>query len=99
MTSQPSLRALITGASGIGKTSAIVLLSRAPDKLDTVAEVPRQHGDQETVRADFDGGAMLSRGMVALSILHTVVLPSGAVIDELTLIPAIGTVSRLKKAK
>jgi hypothetical protein len=70
----------------------VTLLSRSPDKLDAVAEFPRQNGDKETVKADFDGGAMLSRGMVAASILQTVVLPPGAVIDKLTLIPVIGTV-------
>jgi len=48
--------------------------------------------DKETLKADFDGGTMLTPQMFAPSILHTVVLPPGAVIDELTLMPAIGTV-------
>jgi NADP-dependent 3-hydroxy acid dehydrogenase YdfG len=47
--------------------------------------------DTETVKADFDRGAMLTPEMVAQSILHTVQLPPGAVIDELTLMPAMGT--------
>jgi short-subunit dehydrogenase len=81
MTSQPSLGALITGAtSGIGKATAIAfanagihvaLVSRSPDKLEAVAEVARQHGDKETVKADFDRGAMLTPEMVARSILRS----------------------------
>lgn len=47
--------------------------------------------DTETVQADFDRSAMLTPEIVAQSILHIVQLPPGAVIDELTLMPAVGT--------
>lgn len=47
--------------------------------------------DTETVDADFDRSAMLTPEIVAQSILHTVQLPSLAVIEELTLMPNAGT--------
>ncbi|WP_413162325.1 SDR family oxidoreductase [Capilliphycus salinus ALCB114379] len=43
--------------------------------------------DTETVQADFDRSAMLTPEMVAESILHIVMLPPQAVIEELTLMP------------
>jgi NADP-dependent 3-hydroxy acid dehydrogenase YdfG len=47
--------------------------------------------DTKTVQADFDRSAMLSPESVAASILHTVVLPEQAVVEELVLMPNIGT--------
>lgn len=46
--------------------------------------------DTETVQADFDRSQMLTPEIVARSILHTALLPDGAVIDELTLVPSAG---------
>ncbi|MFM6191403.1 MAG: SDR family oxidoreductase [Planktothrix sp.] len=47
--------------------------------------------DSETVQADFDRTAMLTPEIVAESILHVALLPSTAVIEELTLMPSVGT--------
>lgn len=46
--------------------------------------------DTETVQADFDRSKMLTPEIVARSILHTALLPPGAVIEELTLMPSAG---------
>ncbi|MBD2166991.1 SDR family oxidoreductase [Calothrix membranacea FACHB-236] len=46
--------------------------------------------DTETVNANFDRSKMLTPEIVAQSILHTALLPSQAVIDELTLMPSAG---------
>lgn len=43
--------------------------------------------DAETVRVDFDRSAMLPPETVARSILHTILLPDQAVIEELVLMP------------
>lgn len=43
--------------------------------------------DTETVQADFDRATMLTPEIVAESILHIVMLPQQAVIEELTLMP------------
>lgn len=47
--------------------------------------------DAETVRVDFDRSAMLPPETVAQSILHTILLPDQAVIEELVLMPRGGT--------
>ncbi|KGF72183.1 short-chain dehydrogenase [Neosynechococcus sphagnicola sy1] len=47
--------------------------------------------DAEAVNADFDRTAMLSPEVVAQSILYTALLPSQAVVEELTLMPHTGT--------
>ena len=46
--------------------------------------------DTETVRVNFDRSLMLTPEIVAQSILHTVLLPEQAVIEELTLMPSAG---------
>ncbi|MEO0687399.1 MAG: SDR family oxidoreductase [Cyanobacteria bacterium J06649_11] len=46
--------------------------------------------DTKTVNADFDRSSMLTPEIVAQSILHTVLLPKQAVVDELTLMPSAG---------
>ena len=46
--------------------------------------------DTDTVQADLDRSGMLTPTAVAQSLLHAATLPSGAVIDELTLVPAGG---------
>jgi short-subunit dehydrogenase len=47
--------------------------------------------DTETVEADFDRSRMLTPEIVAQSILHTVLLPDQAVIEDLTLMSNAGT--------
>ncbi|QZZ21340.1 SDR family oxidoreductase [Leptothermofonsia sichuanensis E412] len=47
--------------------------------------------DSDTVKADFDRTQMLTPEIVAQSILHTVLLPEQAVIEELRLMPNVGT--------
>jgi short-subunit dehydrogenase len=46
--------------------------------------------DTETVQADFDRTAMLTPETVAASILHTLLLPEQAVVEELVLMPGGG---------
>lgn len=46
--------------------------------------------DTETVNVDLDRSQMLTPEIVAQSILHTALLPSQAVIDELTIMPSAG---------
>jgi short-subunit dehydrogenase len=46
--------------------------------------------DTQTVNVNFDRSKMLTPEIVAQSILHTVLLPQQAVIDELTLMPSAG---------
>jgi short-subunit dehydrogenase len=46
--------------------------------------------DSETVAADFDRAAMLNPDTVASAILHMALLPSEAVIEEMTLMPSAG---------
>ena len=46
--------------------------------------------DTDTVQADFDRSRMLTPETVAQSILHAALLPLGAVIEELTVMPSAG---------
>ncbi len=46
--------------------------------------------DTDTVQADFDRSRMLTPETVAQAILHTALLPPGAVIEELTVMPSAG---------
>jgi short-subunit dehydrogenase len=47
--------------------------------------------DTDTVQADFDRSRMLTPDIVAQSILHAALLPEQAVIEELMLMPNVGT--------
>ncbi len=47
--------------------------------------------DTDTVQADFDRSKMLTPEDVAQSILHTILLPEHAVVEELKLMPNVGT--------
>ncbi|WP_392533829.1 SDR family oxidoreductase [Nostoc sp. C117] len=87
------------GAYSVSKAGLIVL-------SQTLAQEERAHGirvtvispgavnteiwDTETVNANFDRSKMLTPEIVAQSILHTVLLPQQAVIDELTIMPSAG---------
>jgi NAD(P)-dependent dehydrogenase (short-subunit alcohol dehydrogenase family) len=46
--------------------------------------------DTDTVQADFNRSAMLTPEVVAQTVLHTILLPPSAVIEDLTLMPAGG---------
>lgn len=46
--------------------------------------------DTETVQADFDRARMLTPETVAQSVVHAALLPLGAVIEELTVMPSAG---------
>jgi NADP-dependent 3-hydroxy acid dehydrogenase YdfG len=47
--------------------------------------------DTQTVQADFDRTAMLTPDLVANAILQAILLPAGAVIEEMTITPSAGT--------
>jgi len=46
--------------------------------------------DTDTVQADFDRSSMLTPEIVAQTVLHTILMPPQAVVEELTLMPAGG---------
>ena len=46
--------------------------------------------DTDTVQADFDRAGMLTPDLVANAILQTALLPAGAVVEELTIMPSGG---------
>jgi NADP-dependent 3-hydroxy acid dehydrogenase YdfG len=46
--------------------------------------------DTNTVQADFNREAMLTPEIVAQSILHTILLPHQAVVEEMTVMPSGG---------
>lgn len=47
--------------------------------------------DSQTVQADFERSAMLTPDLVANGILQAILLPEGAVIEEMTITPSVGT--------
>ncbi|MGK7934041.1 MAG: SDR family oxidoreductase [Microcystaceae cyanobacterium] len=47
--------------------------------------------DTQTVQADFDRSVMLTPDLVAKAILHAILLPAEAVIEEMTITPSAGT--------
>ncbi|MBE9065159.1 SDR family oxidoreductase [Leptolyngbya cf. ectocarpi LEGE 11479] len=87
------------GAYGISK-AAVVALSKA------ISVEEREHGirvvtilpgavntplwDTDTVQSDFDRSGMLTPELVANAILQTALLPDGAVVEELTIMPSGG---------
>ncbi|MBH8552888.1 SDR family oxidoreductase [Nostocaceae cyanobacterium CENA357] len=87
------------GAYSVSKAGLVAL-------SQTLAQEERAHGirvtaispgavntelwDTETVNVNLDRSKMLTPEIVAESILHTVLLPPQAVIDELTLMPSAG---------
>lgn len=87
------------GAYSVSK-AAVVALSKA------ISVEEREHGirvvtifpgavntplwDTDTVHADFDRSGMLTPDLVANAILQTALLPPGAVVEELTIMPSGG---------
>jgi short-subunit dehydrogenase len=47
--------------------------------------------DTDSVRVDLDRSAMLTPDVIARSILHAVLLPGGAVVETMTIMPGAGT--------
>ena len=84
------------GVYGVSK-AALVALSKAlsveerENGIRTVTVSPGSVNtpiwDTDTVQADFDRSAMLTPEIVAQSILHTVLLPHQAVIEEIVVMP------------
>jgi NAD(P)-dependent dehydrogenase (short-subunit alcohol dehydrogenase family) len=87
------------GAYTVSK-AAIVALSRvlaAEERAHGIRVVTVSPGsvntplwDTDTVQADFDRSAMLTPEIVAQTVLHTILMPPEAVIEDLTLMPAGG---------
>ncbi len=87
------------GAYGVSK-AALVALSKAiavEERANGIRVVTISPGsvntpiwDTDTVQADFNRQAMLTPEIVAQSILHTVLLPSQAVVEEMTVMPSGG---------
>ncbi len=87
------------GAYGVSK-AALVALSRAlatEERANGIRVVTISPGavntsiwDTDTVQADFNRQAMLTPEIIAHSILHTVLLPSQAVVEEMTVMPSGG---------
>lgn len=87
------------GAYSVSK-AAVVALSRvlaAEERAHGIRVVTVSPGsvntpiwDTDTVQADFDRSSMLTPEIVAKTVLHTILLPPEAVIDDLTLMPAGG---------
>ncbi|MEA5450311.1 SDR family oxidoreductase [Leptolyngbya sp. CCNP1308] len=87
------------GAYTVSK-AAIVALSRvlaAEERAHGIRVVTVSPGsvntplwDTDTVQANFDRSAMLTPEIVAQTVLHTILLPPEAVIEDLTLMPAGG---------
>lgn len=87
------------GAYGISK-AAVVALSKAisvEEQAHGIRVVTILPGavntplwDTDTVQADFDRSGMLTPDLVANAILQTALLPPGAVVEELTIMPSGG---------
>ncbi len=87
------------GAYGVSK-AGVVALSKAlavEERANGIRVVTMSPGavntpiwDTDTVQADFNRQAMLTPEIVAQCILHTVLLPSQAVVEEMTVMPSGG---------
>jgi short-subunit dehydrogenase len=87
------------GAYTVSK-AAVVALSRvlaAEERVHGIRVVTVSPGsvntplwDTDTVQADFDRSSMLTPEIVAQTVLHAILLPPEAVIEDLTLMPAGG---------
>jgi NADP-dependent 3-hydroxy acid dehydrogenase YdfG len=79
------LMALTKTLAAEERANGIRVLSISPGSVNTPL------WDTDTVQADFDRAAMLTPEIVAESILHAVLMPSSAVIEDLILMPNAGT--------
>lgn len=78
------LTALTIAIAGEERANGIRVTTICPGSVNTPL------WDTDTVQADFDRSAMLTPEMVAQSILYAVLAPTGAVIEELTIVPSGG---------
>lgn len=82
--SKAGLIALSKTLAAEERANGIRVVSLSPGAVNTPI------WDTDTVDADFNRNAMLTPEIVASSILHTALLPTQAVIEELTLTPSAG---------
>jgi len=82
--SKAGLLALSKTLAAEERSNGIRVVTVSPGAVNTAL------WDTDLVHADFDRSKMLTPETVAQSILHTVLLPSQAVIEELTLMPSAG---------
>ncbi|MGL5804037.1 MAG: SDR family oxidoreductase [Xenococcaceae cyanobacterium] len=66
------------------RANGIRVISISPGSVNTPI------WDTDTVKADFDRSAMLKPEVVAQSILYAAMLPAGAVLEEMTIMPSAG---------
>ena len=78
------LMALTKAIAGEERANGIRVSAVCPGSVDTPL------WDTDTVQADFDRSAMLTAEAVAQGILYTVLAPSGAVVEELIIMPSGG---------
>jgi short-subunit dehydrogenase len=79
------LMALTKAIAGEERANGIRVSAVCPGSVDTPL------WDTDTVQADFDRSAMLTPEMVAEGILYAVLAPTGAVVEELIIMPSGGT--------
>lgn len=82
--SKAGLLALSKTLAAEERSNGIRVVTISPGAVNTAL------WDTDFVHADFDRAKMLTPETVAESILHTVLLPTQAVIEELTLMPSAG---------
>ncbi|MBD1999342.1 SDR family oxidoreductase [Leptolyngbya sp. FACHB-541] len=82
--SKAGLLALSKTLAAEERSNGIRVVTVSPGAVNTAL------WDTDFVHADFDRSKMLTPETVAESILHTVLLPTQAVIEELTLMPSAG---------
>jgi short-subunit dehydrogenase len=84
----------VTKAALVSLSKAIALEERANGIRVTIlspGSVNTPIWDTPTVNADFDRSLMLTPEIVAQTVLQAILLPQEAVIEEMTLLPSIGT--------
>jgi NADP-dependent 3-hydroxy acid dehydrogenase YdfG len=79
------LMALTQAVAGEERVNGIRVTAICPGSVNTPL------WDTDTVQADFDRSAMLTPEMVAQGILYAVLAPTGAVVEELIIMPNGGT--------
>ncbi len=90
----PDWGAYTVSKAGLVALSRVLAVEERPHGIRVVTLSPGSVNtplwDTETVQANFDRSQMLTPEVVAQTILHTVLLPPEAVIEELTLMPSGG---------
>lgn len=90
----PDWGAYTVSKAGLVALSKVLAVEERPHGIRVVTLLPGAVNtpiwDTDTVQADFDRSQMLTPEVVAQTILSTVLLPSQAVIEELTLMPSGG---------